>query len=256
MEAIQEQPRSKAQYIHEIFTVIAPKYDRINTLLSFNRDKYWRRFAAQRCGLHPGDHVLDVCCGSAMLTLELAKYVGASGSVTGLDFCENMLATAQNNLAGSVYKPLVKLIHGSALDLPFEDGAFDAAATAFGLRNVENMDRMISELVRVVKPGGTVLSLDLGKPRLPIFKSLYFLYFNYAVPFLGRLGVGIDGLYNQLPISWRSFPDQAAIAHRLTAAGLVDVAYYDLTGGIVTVHIGKKPLNSEARLAQGAWALG
>lgn len=241
MEAVQKKPLSKEQYVHRIFTVIAPKYDRINTLLSFNRDKYWRRFAAKRCGLRPGDHVLDVCCGSGMLALELAKYVGSDGRVTGLDFCENMLAAARSNLSKSVYDSQITLVHASALNLPFPDQSFDTVTTGFGLRNVDNMERMLKELVRVVKPGGTVLSLELGKPRLPVFKSLYYLYFVYGVPFLGKLGVGVDGLYNHLPRSWRTFPDQNAISRSFTAAGLENVAYDDLTGGIATVHIGRKP---------------
>lgn len=241
VQNLQKRSQSNEQYVHEIFTVIAPKYDLINTLLSFNRDKYWRRFAAGRCGLKPGDHVLDVCCGSGMLSLELAKHVGQNGSVTGLDFCENMLTSARKNLSASTYGSKITLVHGSALQLPFPDRSFDAVATGFGLRNVNNMKKMLNELVRVTKPGGTVLSLELGKPRLPVFKSLYYLYVNYGVPFVGRLGVGVDGLYNQLPNSWRTFPDQKELSRHFAAAGLEDVTYYDLTGGIVTVHIGKKP---------------
>lgn len=241
MEAIQKTPQSKEQYVHEIFTVIAPKYDVINTLLSFNRDQYWRRFAAQRCNLQPDHHVLDVCCGSGMLSLELAKYLGPQGSVTGIDFCENMLSSARKNLAKSPHGSKIKLVHGSAMDLPFSDHSFDVVTTGFGLRNVANMETMLDELVRVVKPGGIVLSLELGKPHWPVFRSLYFLYFNYAVPFLGRMGVGVDGLYDHLPVSWRSFPDQETISRRFRAAGLAEVAYWDLTGGIATVHIGKKP---------------
>ncbi|MCL6559113.1 MAG: demethylmenaquinone methyltransferase [Firmicutes bacterium] len=234
------QYRNKEEYVHSVFSSIAHRYDLLNTTLSFNRDKFWRRFTVEKSGLKPGGYGLDVCCGTGMLALEQAKLVGLNGRVTGLDFCENMLEKALENIGRTPYKGIIELVKGNAVDLPFPDNTFDCATIGFALRNVPDIRKTIDEMRRVVKPGGKVLSLELAKPSAPLFKQMYYLYFNHMVPLLGRLGVGMSGPYSWLPNSLKIFPHQAEIRDLFTGVGLADAHYYELTGGIVAVHIGTK----------------
>jgi len=234
------QHREKEEYVHSVFSSIAHRYDLLNTTLSFNRDKYWRKFTVEHSGLKPGGRGLDVCCGTGMLALEQARVVGLRGQVVGLDFCENMLARAVENIKRTPYREVIELVKGNAMDLPFPDNSFNCATIGLALRNVPDIRKTIDEMRRVVKPGGRVVSLELAKPGAPGFKQLYYLYFNHMVPLLGRLGVGLKGPYNWLPNSLKTFPHQAEIRDIFTEVGLADAHYHELTGGIVAVHIGTK----------------
>ncbi|HMM20577.1 MAG TPA: ubiquinone/menaquinone biosynthesis methyltransferase [Selenomonadales bacterium] len=230
----------KEKYVHGVFTAIAHRYDLLNTLLSLNLDRYWRRYAAVRTGLGKGGRALDACCGTGMLTLELAKLAGSAGKVVGADFCRPMLDRAAAKLAGTAYQPVVELVEANVLSLPYADDSFDCATIGFALRNVPDITATLAELRRVVRPGGRVVSLDLAKPETPGFKQLYYLYFERLVPLVGKLGVGADGPYRWLPESLRQFPHQADIREMFAAAGLNQAAYQELTGGIVAVHVGVK----------------
>jgi len=233
--------RSKEEFVHSVFSSIAHRYDFLNTALTFNRDKFWRRFAVGKCALKPGGAGLDVCCGTGLLALEQARAVGLSGRVTGLDFCENMLKKAVGNIARTPFRDTIGLVRGNALELPFADDSFDCVTIGFALRNVPDIKRTIEEMRRVVKPGGRVVSLELAKPGAPGFKQLYYLYFNHLVPLLGRLGAGKEGPYSWLSNSLKMFPHQSVIRDIFSGAGLADACYYELTGGIVAVHVGTKP---------------
>jgi demethylmenaquinone methyltransferase/2-methoxy-6-polyprenyl-1,4-benzoquinol methylase len=230
---------NKEDYVHHIFSSIAHRYDLLNTALSFNRDKYWRKFAVSRCNLKPGGRGLDVCCGTAMLAMEMAGAAGGKGEVVGLDFCENMLARARDNIEKSPYRGIIRLVHGNAVDLPFPDNCFDCATIGFALRNVPDIEKTIREMARVVRPGGRVVSLELSKPSAPVFKQMYYFYFNRVVPIFGKFGAGLDGPYSYLPNSLKDFPHQSEIKELFEYVGLKDAAYHELTGGIVTVHEGK-----------------
>jgi len=190
--------------------------------------------------LGPGGRGLDVCCGTGMLTLELAKAAGLNGQVEGLDFCADMLAIAESNIRKSPYRQVIKLVEGNAVNLPFPDNTFDCATIGFALRNVPDIRKTIDEMRRVVKPGGKVVSLELAKPGLPLFKQLYYFYFNCVVPVLGRLGAGLNGPYNWLPESLKKYPHQSEIKKIFADTGLTGACYYELTGGIVAVHVGEK----------------
>ncbi|KKM08884.1 ubiquinone biosynthesis methyltransferase UbiE [Clostridiales bacterium PH28_bin88] len=236
-----ENYRSKEEYVHAVFSAIAHRYDLMNTLISFNRHKAWRSFAVQQAGLKPGGSGLDVCCGTGMFAMEIAKVVGPGGRVTGLDFCENMLEVADRNLKGTRYQPIIDLVQGNAMDLPFPDNAFDCATIGFALRNVPDIEQVVREMLRVVRPGGRVISLELAKPSAPFFKQLYYLYFDGIVPLMGRLGIGRFGPYNWLPKSLKLFPHQEEIRQLFARLGMEDARCYELTGGVVAVHVGTKP---------------
>ena len=234
-----QQSADKEKYVHSVFAAIAHRYDVLNTTLSFNQDKYWRRFAVEQAALPAGGKALDVCCGTAMLSLELARRA-ENATITGMDFCEEMLTIGRKNIAASEHGEKIQLVQGNAMALPFADNTFDCATIGFALRNVPDIKQTIAEMRRVVKPGGRVVSLELAKPSAPVFKQLYYLYFEQILPLLGKLGVGIDGPYRWLPESLKCFPHQSVICDYFTEVGLKQACYHELTGGIVAVHVGVK----------------
>jgi demethylmenaquinone methyltransferase/2-methoxy-6-polyprenyl-1,4-benzoquinol methylase len=235
------QSKDKEEYVHQIFSSIAGKYDWMNTIMTFNLDSRWRRFTVEQANLSEGSVGLDVCCGTGKLCIEQAQKVGQTGKVIGLDFCENMLKVAEKNLANHPLRSRIELVQGNAIDLPFEDNTFDCATIGFALRNVPDITKTIEEMMRVVKPGGRVVSLELAKPSAPVFKQLYWFYFKKFVPLLGKFRVGVEGPYSYLPYSVKIFPHQQEIKELFSQIGLKDVACHELSGGIVAVHIGTKP---------------
>jgi len=236
---VESDTKIKEENISNIFTKIAGQYDIINSLISFNQHRKWFHFAVSQMDLKFGQKALDVCCGTGVFAMEMAKEVGANGQIVGLDFCENMLKVAQNKIDRGKHSS-ISLIKGNAMNLPFEDNQFDGAAIGFALRNVASIDKVLSEMCRVVKPGGTAAILDLAKPTTPLFKDVFYLYFNYIVPVIGRIGVGYSGLYDWLPASLKDYPSPLQIKEKLLNAGFSNVYVYTLSLGIITVHIGKK----------------
>lgn len=234
------EPHAKEKFVQGLFAAIARRYDLMNTLLSFNRDKYWRQFTIAQTGLQPGGCGLDVCCGTGLLTAAQAQLVGPAGKVVGLDFCPEMLAVAEANIAGTPYRAIVDLVEGNAMSLPFADGVFDCATIGFALRNVPDIKAVLAEMRRVVRPGGRVVSLELAKPGTPGLKQLYYLYFERILPLLGKLGAGVDGPYRWLPESLRLYPHQTEVLDIFKEIGLQNPACFELTGGIVAVHVGSK----------------
>lgn len=231
---------TREEYVCRLFNAIAPRYDILNTILSFNCDRRWRSFTVAQTGLTPGGNALDVCCGTGMLSLELARVVAPGGQVVGLDFAAAMIEVARRHVAASSYGHFVKLVEGNAMSLPFPDDSFDCATVAFGLRNLPDVKQGLREMQRVVRPGGRVVSLELAKPSLPLFKQAYYLYFDHLVPLLGRIGVGLHGPYNYLPRSLKGYPHQKEILQYYNDLGFDGARCHELTGGIVAVHVGIK----------------
>jgi len=227
-------------FVNSLFSNIANRYDLLNAAFTLNRDTYWRNVAASKANLQIGHCALDVCCGTGKLSIALAEFVGTKGQVVGLDFCESMLTKAQENINHTPYQPIIKLMQGNALHEPFADNSFDCVTIGFALRNVSNIQATLSEMNRVVKPGGTVLSVELSKPSAPILKQLYYLYFEHILPLLGNLGLGKNSPYYNLPASLKTLPHQSVIGEMFCNVGLQQVMYYELTGGIATVHVGIK----------------
>jgi demethylmenaquinone methyltransferase/2-methoxy-6-polyprenyl-1,4-benzoquinol methylase len=168
-----------ARQVRAMFDRIAPGYDRANTVLSFGRDRAWRRRAAEAAAPPAGGAALDVACGTGRLSVELRDRVGAGGRVVGLDFSERMLAVAR------AAHPSIEWVQGDATRLPFEDASFDAATTAFGLRNLDQPDRGLAEMKRVVRPGGNLVVLEFLRPPRGLVGGVYELYLRHALPVLG-----------------------------------------------------------------------
>lgn len=239
-----EQYNDNEEYVQSIFSAIARKYDAINTVLSLNQDKYWRKFAVQQTRIKPGGYALDVCCGTGMMTVELARKVGVGGRVVGIDLNGEMLNIARKNLKESRFEENIEYIQGNAMELPFADNTFDCATIGFGLHDISEIKKVLKEMTRVVKPGGPVVCLDFSKPNVPVFKQIYNFYFDKCVPLLGRLGAGAAKPYRYLHTSWKAFPSQKELREVFNHQGLENTAYYELTGGVVSVHVGFKPVGS------------
>jgi len=235
--------KDKATYVKETFNSIAGHYDLMNSLMSLGMDKRWRRIAVERVGAKPGMHILDVCCGTGQLSLELGKVVGLKGNVTGLDFSQKMLAVAKDSLKHSPKKARIRFIQGDAMKLSFSDQTFDGVTVGWGLRNLPDLRQGIREMARVVKPGGKVVSLDMAKPSFPVFKQAYWVYFEKLVPLMGKIWAKKASAYQYLHDSAREFPAQEELARIFAECGLIDTRFDNLAGGVVAIVSGTKPKN-------------
>jgi demethylmenaquinone methyltransferase/2-methoxy-6-polyprenyl-1,4-benzoquinol methylase len=219
-----------------MFDRVAARYDLLNSLMSAGLHHRWRERAADITAPAPGDSILDVCCGTGDLTFELAGRVAPDGHVVGCDFSEPMLDLAREKAkaraAGSV-----RFEWADALNLPYDADRFDIATAGFGVRNFADLDRGLRELTRVLRPGGKLVVLEFTKPRRPPFSTFYSLWFDRLAPVLGRLSDDPEA-YAYLTESLNTFPGPHGLAEKMDAAGLSQIRYTVLAGGIVTIHSG------------------
>lgn len=226
--------------IRRMFGGIAPRYDLLNRLLSFARDRYWRREAVAHAQLPSGGIALDVCTGTADMALELARQFPSARTIIGVDFCLPMIRIGVDKVARKSLSDRIRLQAGSAEALPFEANTFDAVTIAFGIRNVVDRTRGLTELCRVLRPGGVGIILEFATPQGPIFGWLYRVYFHAGLPWLGGLISGDAEAYRYLPNSVSAFPAPQTLARMMEEVGFRDVHYRAMTGGIVTLHVGTK----------------
>lgn len=222
------------------FTSIAEKYDRLNTILTLNIDQLWRKKAVSLCGIKKNDRVLDLCCGTGKMVGLLCKSVGVDQAVIGLDFNREMLAVGERQLQKQSNNLKYELIQGDATALPFEADSFDCVTIAFGLRNIPDKGKAISEMLRVLKPGGKVVCLELSKPELPIFKNIYDLYFINILPLVGYLGTQDKAAYQYLRDSVNGFLKKDQLMVEFEKAGFEQVGFKSLSLGIAAIHYGVK----------------
>ncbi len=221
-----ETGRLSPDAVRAMFDRIAPVYDAMNRVMTAGLDQRWRRITA-RSVVRPGDRVLDGACGTGDLAIADLE---AGGVVTGLDFSERMLERARRKSA------VVEWVRGDLTSLPFEDGSFEAATVGFGVRNVEDLERALAELRRVLGGGGRVGILEITRPTGPL-RLFYGLWFDRIVPLLGKVLPG-GAAYAYLPASVRRFPGPEDIAEQLRRAGFEQVRYRTFAGGIVALHTG------------------
>ncbi|MCC6755715.1 MAG: bifunctional demethylmenaquinone methyltransferase/2-methoxy-6-polyprenyl-1,4-benzoquinol methylase UbiE [Solirubrobacterales bacterium] len=219
-----------------MFDRISGVYDRMNRLMTAGLDQSWRARAAGRARLEPGMKALDLCCGTGDLALMLAEKVGPEGSVTGADFSRPMLDLALEKAKREGFRQAT-FKWADALDLPFDDGSFDAVTIAFGARNLADLDRGLAEMRRVLVPGGRLVILEITQPRRQPLAGFFGLWFDRIVPLLGKVA-GDSPAYSYLPESVRSFPDAESLAGRLDAAGFSHVRWTLMAGGIIALHSG------------------
>jgi demethylmenaquinone methyltransferase/2-methoxy-6-polyprenyl-1,4-benzoquinol methylase len=217
-----------------MFDRIARVYDLMNSVMTAGLHHRWRARAADLAGLKPGDRALDVATGTGDLAIELTRRVGPEGSVIGSDFSEVMLDLAREKSSE------VRFEWGNALELPYDDGSFDAVTVGFGARNFSDLRVGLAQMARVTRPGGRVVVLEITTPQRPPLTWFFGLWFDRVVPLLGKLA-GDPDAYSYLPSSVRRFPEPRELAGEMVAAGLRDVRWILTAGGIIAIHVGTKP---------------
>jgi demethylmenaquinone methyltransferase/2-methoxy-6-polyprenyl-1,4-benzoquinol methylase len=217
-----------------MFDSIAPVYDRMNTLMTAGLDGRWRRAAVRMTKLSSGDTALDVACGTGKLTAALAGAVGPAGRVVGVDLSSAMLHEARRVFGGLAN---VEFRIGNALALPVDDGSFDAATIAFGVRNLASFEDGFREMARAVRSGGRVVCLELSVPRPRVVGRIYTAGFRATAPIIGTL-FRRRAAYSYLPHSLDGFPTVEELADTMKRAGLVDVGFRRLALGAVAIHVG------------------
>ena len=212
--------------VRRMFDRIAPVYDSMNRLMTAGLDRRWRAATAQAV-VTEGDRVLDVCCGTGDLSIAARE---AGGEVTGLDFSAPMLERARRK------SDEVEWLEGDALALPFPDGSFDAVTIGFGLRNLANVERGLTELHRVLSSGGRVAILEITRPK-GLVAPFYRFWFDGVIPLAGKVLPG-GSAYSYLPASVRRFPAPEGLAKLLDEAGFDEISWRLFAGGIIALHMG------------------
>lgn len=222
-----------------MFTAIAPRYDLLNHLLSFNIDRLWWRRTARVFSHILGRseaHVLDLCCGTGDMTFALRHRAGKSSlKILGVDFSHAMLTRANKKSEGTS----LRWLEADALNLPFSSREFDLVTSAFGFRNLANYDAGLTEIARVLRPDGECGILDFGEPG-GMMGKLYRCYFRSVLPKLGTLISGVSGPYAYLPASVARFPRPEEMLERMRRAGFREVSWTPYTFGIAGLYRGKK----------------
>jgi demethylmenaquinone methyltransferase/2-methoxy-6-polyprenyl-1,4-benzoquinol methylase len=247
-----------------MFDRIARIYDVMNTAMTAGLHHRWRARAADMAQVGPGDRALDVATGTGDLAVELYRRVAPGGEVVGCDFAEGMLDVARAKVERSFQSGTgPRFEWADALKLPYDDGSFDAATVGFGARNFDDLARGLSEMRRVVRPGGRVVVLEITTPTKPPLSAFYALWFDRLVPAIGalvesasrrrrgsgggaRARTGISDAYMYLPNSVKRFPGPRELAREMDEAGLVDVEYLLTAGGIIAIHAGTVPREPQA----------
>ncbi len=228
--------------IRRMFGAIAPSYDLLNHLLSLNIDKYWRWRTTRLVPPNGTEPILDLCTGTGDLALAYDRAADGRVPVVGTDFCHEMLVRAVEKTAKRRASVRIRYLEADVQKLPFPDDFFQITTAAFGLRNVSDTDRGISEMVRVTKPGGKVAILEFSQPHGRLFGRLYRFYFRQILPRLGQaISRSKDNAYYYLPASVLQFPEGDALAERLRRHGLTAVCWHPFTFGIATLYVGTKP---------------
>jgi len=234
-ETVDEQ--DKAGRVKGVFTAVAGKYDIMNDLMSVGMHRIWKRFAVSVSNVRNGQRVLDVAGGSADLSRLFLKAVGERGQVVLTDINNAMLRAGRDRLLDEgITTPTTQC---DAEHLPFPDNYFDCVSIAFGLRNVTHKDVALREMYRVIKPGGRVIVLEFSKVAKPMEKA-YDLYSFKLLPKMGEIIAGDADSYRYLAESIRMHPGQDELKQMMEAAGIEQVEYFNLTGGVVAVHRGYK----------------
>jgi demethylmenaquinone methyltransferase/2-methoxy-6-polyprenyl-1,4-benzoquinol methylase len=224
-----------------MFDRIALRYDTLNRLISLGMDKGWRARAVRELSLKRSDRVLDMCTGTADFAIEaVTAATGRAGSVVGIDFAGEMLRIGRAKIAKAGLAARVQLVRGDATNVPLPDACVDAAMVGFGIRNVIDRERAITEFVRVLKPGGRLAVLEPGAPKIPGVRTFHIWYLRYLLPFVGRLVSKHGEAYSYLPASVEQFPSPEAFAALLRHNGFSAVRTVPLTFGIVYLYVATK----------------
>ncbi len=223
-----------------MFNDIAPSYDRLNHLMSLGIDNIWRKKALKEIVDGTQQQILDVACGTGDSTIAIAKAMEPGGRVTGIDISAGMMEPLMRKAAHEGVHDRIKLLQADALQMPFEADTFHRVTCAFGIRNFEDRKKGLAEFLRVLKPGGKAVILELGIPDKPFIKTLYDIYFRHILPLIGGLISGNRAAYRYLPESVYAFPRPEAFCAMMERAGFHNVRHRNFTFGLCRLFIGEK----------------
>ncbi len=227
----------KRDYVRQIFSQIAPRYDLLNRVLSFNIDRRWRKAAIEELDIDGRNGVfVDLCAGTLDVSAQLVRTSGFRGYILGADFAEPMLRAGKGKARGTPIAPVV----ADAVLLPVADSSLEGAIVAFGIRNVADLGAALTEASRVLKPRARMVILEFSTPRFAPVRWIYHLYFHFILPLIGGIVSGHSTAYRYLPRSVANFPVEEDLAGRMRAAGFVDVRWRSLTFGIAAIHRGER----------------
>jgi demethylmenaquinone methyltransferase / 2-methoxy-6-polyprenyl-1,4-benzoquinol methylase len=225
----------RAARVRDLFASIAPRYDLINDLQSFGLHRYWKKRLLNLAHVNSSHRVLDVCCGTGDVALAFAR---RGAQVIGADFSEPMLQMARARTEEQT--PVAEWVRADALALPFASGSFDIVTVSYGLRNLADLERGLTEMARVAVPGGRLLVLDFGKPRARLLRAAYFAYLEHWVPVFGRWFCGDAAAYAYILESLRHYPAQDGVAALMQKLGCQSIQVLNLLGGIMSINYGEK----------------
>jgi demethylmenaquinone methyltransferase/2-methoxy-6-polyprenyl-1,4-benzoquinol methylase len=224
--------------VRGVFDSVASRYDLMNDVMSLGMHRFWKRFTALKTGLKAGQSALDVAAGSGDLSIPMARQVGPTGRVFVTDINREMLAIGRDRLLDAGIAGNVQCLLADAESLPFAERSFHCVTIGFGLRNVTDKDKALQSMHRVLKPGGRLLVLEFSKPVLGPLNSVYDAYSFALLPRLGRLLANDSDSYRYLAESIRRHPDQTTLLSMMNDSGFERCRYFNLSGGIVALHLG------------------
>jgi demethylmenaquinone methyltransferase/2-methoxy-6-polyprenyl-1,4-benzoquinol methylase len=237
-------------FIREMFDSIAPKYDFLNHFLSLGQDVRWRKemvraakipsIATVPKGAKPKTAILDVACGTCDVTMAVKRETDTDATIIGTDFSPGMLALGQRKIKRDKNFQAISLVCGNALTLPFKDNRFDAVLIAFGIRNIMDRRGALEQFYATLKPGGSMIILELTAPETGFFRQIYLFYFSRILPAIGTLFSKDSNAYHYLPASVLNFPSRRKFSTIMTNAGFSDIRWKTMTFGIVTLFAAKK----------------
>ena len=232
-------PADKGAFVRDMFAAIAPRYDTVNRVMTGGLDERWRKRAIALLAPPPGGRILDLCCGTGDVVFHLLR-TDPTLVVTGIDFCAPMLDGARAR-SGKEARGDATFIEGDVMALPFDDNAFDGATMGFSLRNVVDIDTVLSDVLRVLKPGARFVNIDVSKAPNKLLKRGFDLYFYRIVPIIGQLVGGSKRAYTYLPNSLTNHPNADQLRERFVKGGFAQSGYVRLMGGTIAIHYGTKP---------------
>jgi len=230
----------KKKEVAEMFDNIAHSYDFLNHFFSLGIDKRWRKRAIKMLKNENPSSLLDVATGTGDFAIEALRMGMKPKRIVGVDISEGMLEIGRQKMTKKGYDDIVTMQKGDSENLPFEDESFDAFTVAFGVRNFENLKKGLGDMLRVLKPGGTGVILEFSKPKHFPMKQLYFFYFQYIMPTIGKLVSKDKRAYTYLPESVKAFPDGDNFLKILHELGYKNAKQVSLTGGIASIYIARK----------------
>lgn len=232
---------AKKEFVREMFDGIAADYDRLNHIMSLDVDKSWRRKALKQIIGPEVRDILDLACGTGDFSVAIARKMPVGAHVTGVDLSEGMLAVMKEKVTAEGLQEKISIRQGDGEELPFADGSFDRVTIAFGIRNFENREKGLREMLRVLRPGGRAVILELSVPQNAFFRWCYNLYFLHILPLIGGKVSGDKAAYRYLPASVLHFPGPREFMETLRECGFSEVEHKAMTFGICRLYSGTRP---------------